>query len=427
MNGSTLNGIVNNDWSPKAGSMVMAAFSDPLTPQSPSSPPRGQSLLECDYDINPTYLYQAMEARQWDHVTKVLTSEDSHTQAATWVVRKETTGKLRWRLLPIHACVIFQAPLDIVELLLQEYPVGAQCKDDQGMLPLHLAFRNETPWDVVEELMTAYPHAISVKDRKGRTPTACASTSSKKNVGVLDLYSQIAVSAERQRSTTESRAVLEARVNALQDTHVKTLGALKTDWKLQRDNLEHNLNETKSVLTMTQTALEQTSQQLEEKMATEVALTDKLRQVTLALSTVNEARRTEEAQELKRIAKRESLLTDANEELLILVQSLLEQHTSLKEQLDQQALSTKDVEDAQAKALEEYSRTQLDMELKAREQRSIWRNLLHDHGTKATATLSDVMTKITQAIPPEITATPPDIGVDCSVLSTSESGEPVKL
>ena len=295
------------------------------------------------------------------------------------------------------------------------------------MLPLHLAFRNETPWDVVEELLTAYPHAISVKDRKGRMPSACASTGSKKNVGVLELYSQIAVSAERQRSTTESRSAMEARVGALQDTHVKTLVALKSDWKQQRDELEHYLEETRGQLELTQTTLEQANQQLEDKLATEVALTDKLRQVTLALSTVNETRRTEEAQEWKKLVKRETLLTDANEELLILVQSLLEQHTSLKGQLDQQALSTRELEDAQAKSLEVYSRTQLDLELKRREQRNVWRNLLHDHGTKASATLSDVMTKMAAAIPPEITATTPDIGVDCSVLSTSGSGEPVKV
>jgi hypothetical protein len=102
--------------------------------RSPSMPLNNShhSILECDYDANPTYLYQAVEARQWDHARKVLAGRDARTQCATWVIRKERDGRLRWRLLPIHACIIFQAPLDVLEKMLQEYPAAAQCKDDQG-------------------------------------------------------------------------------------------------------------------------------------------------------------------------------------------------------------------------------------------------------------------------------------------------------
>jgi hypothetical protein len=128
---------------------------------------------ECDYDINPTILYQAIEAKQWEYAISVYTKNQQEEQSSTWVVRKETNGKLRWRLLPLHAAVIFGSPLKLIELLLADYPHAAQCKDDQGMLPLHLAFRNESNWDVVDELLTAYPSAVFICDRKGRTPLQC--------------------------------------------------------------------------------------------------------------------------------------------------------------------------------------------------------------------------------------------------------------
>jgi hypothetical protein len=131
------------------------------------------TYLECDYDLNPTVLYQAIEAKQWEYALSIFTKHEQEDQSATWVVRKETNGKLRWRLLPLHAAVIFGSPLSLIELLLADYPAAAQSKDDQGMLPLHLAFRNESNWDVIEELVTAYPAAVFVPDRKGRTPLQC--------------------------------------------------------------------------------------------------------------------------------------------------------------------------------------------------------------------------------------------------------------
>eukprot|EP00536_Pseudo-nitzschia_multiseries_P009951 jgi/Psemu1/202116/e_gw1.290.6.1 len=144
------------------------------------------AVSECDYDVNPTILYQAIEAKQWDYAISLFTNrgsgnssisthgleelEDEEEASATWVVRKECNGKLRWRLLPLHAAIIFGSPLKLIELLLVDYPLAAQCKDDRGMLPLHLAFRHKASWDVIDELLTTYPMAVFVSDRKGRTP-----------------------------------------------------------------------------------------------------------------------------------------------------------------------------------------------------------------------------------------------------------------
>jgi hypothetical protein len=223
------------------------------------------SQLECDYDKNPTVLYQALEARQWDYAAGLFKGSDISKEVATWVVRKETTGKLRWRLLPLHAAIIFGGPLRLIELLLSEYTIAAQCKDDQGMLPLHLAFRHETTWDIVEELLTAFPQAVAVKDRKGRIPLLSAikapvassatsinssmshmpsehSKAFKSAVSVLEIYTQVAVSQERQRAILESRSVLEQRVGQLQDSHLQTLTLLKKEWQTQQEESKQKIN-----------------------------------------------------------------------------------------------------------------------------------------------------------------------------------------
>lgn len=218
---------------------------------------------ECDYDTNPTVLYQAIEAKQWDYAVSLFAKNKCPGQSGTWVLRKETNGKLRWRLLPLHAAIIFGSPVKLVECLIADNPTAAQCKDDQGMLPLHLAFRNEgsASWEIIEELVTAYPQAIFVKDRKGRTPLQCgiqlttgnmsssASVSSapqqsktfKSIVGVLDLYSQIVVSGERQKAQQDARKQVEGRIAQIQDTHLQTLSNLKKEWNLQQEESKRRI------------------------------------------------------------------------------------------------------------------------------------------------------------------------------------------
>eukprot|EP00542_Grammatophora_oceanica_P009242 CAMPEP_0194046200 /NCGR_PEP_ID=MMETSP0009_2-20130614/20040_1 /TAXON_ID=210454 /ORGANISM="Grammatophora oceanica, Strain CCMP 410" /LENGTH=442 /DNA_ID=CAMNT_0038691401 /DNA_START=53 /DNA_END=1381 /DNA_ORIENTATION=+ len=374
----------------------MATVSTVSSHPTPSSPKRGtgETALECDYDVNPSFLYQAIEARQWDHCRKLFTRGDAATtQAATWVVRKEPDGRLRWRLLPVHSAIIFGAPLEIMELLLQAHPHGAQCKDDQGMLPLHLAFRNESDWDILEELLTAFPQAIHVKDRKGRTPAQCASSKTAKQAGVLELYTQIAISQERQRAVQESRTVLEARVSALQDTHVKTLQRLKADWEGQLNVLSDDLDKTKMELDITRQGLQQAKIQLEQKASSEKEVTEKLQQVTVALTTVNEARAAEHTMEKKSLQQREQQLIAANEELLLLVQTLLDQQTSLKVQLDKQAWEAKDRQETRQSVLSELNELTLQQESILAKDRDMWRQQLQESNEAAAHQLRDVLHK----------------------------------
>lgn len=144
---------------------------------SAASPRR--PVFECDYDTNPTELYLSVQRKDWDGAVE--RSATCPHEASTWVSRKEADGKLRWRLLPLHAAIIFRAPERTVSALLFAFAQGAACKDDQGMLPLHLAFRNGCDEGVVHLLLMAYPQSVDVQDRKGRTPMVLAQQSTHQN------------------------------------------------------------------------------------------------------------------------------------------------------------------------------------------------------------------------------------------------------
>jgi hypothetical protein len=276
---------------------------------SPTLLSAANAVFECDYDTNPTVLYQAIEAKQWDYAISLFTNrgninnnnnnnkkkkdddeEEEEEASATWVVRKEANGKLRWRLLPLHAAIIFGSPLKLIELLLMDYPLAAQCKDDRGMLPLHLAFRKQASWDVIDELLTIYPLAAFVSDRKGRTPLTCGvskislpqqqqnntnnpnlnttviqpvgsgisgvngrlsdGSSFRTVAGVLELYSQIVISGERKRVEQETRTLAQTSISQILDSHFRQLEAMrkkkesdKAETKQQTEQLERENKE----------------------------------------------------------------------------------------------------------------------------------------------------------------------------------------
>mmetsp|Transcript_4419 Transcript_4419/g.9591 ORF Transcript_4419/g.9591 Transcript_4419/m.9591 type:complete len:593 (+) Transcript_4419:231-2009(+) len=316
------------------------------------------AVSECDYDTNPTFLYQAIEAKQWDYAISLFTNRGSCTStstskndedielvdgeeaSATWVVRKECNGKLRWRLLPLHAAVIFGSPLKLIELLLADYPLAAQCKDDRGMLPLHLAFRHQASWDIIDELLTTYPLAVFVSDRKGRPPLKCrlaksfplpqnndnhnhggsGVSSSNKNkhkhnngsesalsnsnnsdtssafrtvAGVLELYSQIAVSGERKRVEQETRNLAQNSIAQIRDSHHRSLEAIRKSTESNKTEAKQKTDQLETEKLQLQERLEELEQKLAERDQSHTDMTKKLQLMNVQLSLANE--RAEEA------------------------------------------------------------------------------------------------------------------------------------
>ena len=154
--------------SPNSSGVTFARASSPRRP-----------AFECDYDTNPTELYLSVQRKEWE--VAIERAAAAPHEASTWVCRKEADGKLRWRLLPLHAAIIFRAPERAISALLFAHTPGAACKDDQGMLPLHLAFRNGCDEEVIHLLLMAYPQSVDVQDRKGRTPMVLAQQSTHPN------------------------------------------------------------------------------------------------------------------------------------------------------------------------------------------------------------------------------------------------------
>ena len=318
------------------------------------------AVSECDYDTNPTFLYQSIEAKQWDYAISLFTNRgtnnstssssnsndedielvDEEEASATWVVRKECNGKLRWRLLPLHAAVIFGSPLKLIELLLADYPLAAQCKDDRGMLPLHLAFRHQASWDIIDELLTTYPLAVFVSDRKGRPPLKCrlakslprpqnndihnhggsvvsssnkskhkhnnssesslsnsnnsdASFSFRTVAGVLELYSQIAVSGERKRVEQETRNLAQNSIAQIRDLHHRQLEAIRKNTESNKTEAKQKTEQLETEKLQLQERLEELDQKLAERDQSHTDMTKKLRLMNVQLNLANE--RAEEA------------------------------------------------------------------------------------------------------------------------------------
>lgn len=312
------NGLIATHHS--AHSLPGSAVSSPMTSQSLLQRPTISRPLECDYEQSPTPLYLAIEAKEWGAVLEMMENDDFQNdetsrrngsrkrpypmspkqQARCWVVRKEKDGRLRWRLLPIHAAIIFDANATVIDALLEAYPESASQKDDQGMLPLHLAFRNitlllndsmkEKPkrnhasakehdetrpsansvssstcsstavnWLIVEALLTAYPQAIFSRDRKGRTPLqggivaaqlALKNEIKRKSLNntpnqrkmaalkVLDLYTQIAIRGERNNWMKEHKLKNDMRLAALSEQHSYRLQDFYCEFQEEQKRLQ---------------------------------------------------------------------------------------------------------------------------------------------------------------------------------------------
>ena len=150
----------------------------------------------CDYDTNATVLYELLESSTWERARARCRSHPEEVR--TWIIRKDKSLSVRWKLLPLHAAIIFQSPNFLVSALLDQYPAAVSKKDDQGMLPLHLAFRHkQEDEDLLELLLVKFPKAVMIKDRRERVPLEHG-RESKFSAKVMRLYADAVTAASRQ-------------------------------------------------------------------------------------------------------------------------------------------------------------------------------------------------------------------------------------
>jgi len=188
-----------------------------------------QQRREMDYDKNPIKLYTLIESKTWDAVNARLKGHPD--EACTWVTRYRKDGSLRWRMIALHAALCLSAPAETVVALIDAYPKGPLCSNDQGMLPIHLAIYYDAGEKVIKKLLKAYPLGVKVKDYKGRLPLDL------KGKGIRICWS-IALEQERKRIKMAERQQYESKL--LSET--KMLEAQILEFKQSESKL---LSETK--------------------------------------------------------------------------------------------------------------------------------------------------------------------------------------
>ena len=128
---------------------------------------------EVDYDTDPTDLFQALEAREFGYSFDMYKQVplQFNKECKTWVVaRGKQKDQLRFRALPLHAALVFGAPVELVKKILNAYPLAARGRDVKGRLPIHLAMEHNASEELVGLIIDAFPKGMLIVDKKNMTP-----------------------------------------------------------------------------------------------------------------------------------------------------------------------------------------------------------------------------------------------------------------
>lgn len=148
---------------------------------------KNTTVLEVDFDSTPTVLMTAIVECDWETVVNVCRNDPN--QAEVWNHRfneaeADAEGAARvlaWRVLPIHAAITYQAPVEAFVAILAAYPAGAKLADDKGRLALHLAFKHDANDEILSALAEEYPQGFNVKDDQENLPLDLSPENSHRN------------------------------------------------------------------------------------------------------------------------------------------------------------------------------------------------------------------------------------------------------
>ncbi len=228
-----------------------------------------EEIPDREFDKNPTVLYALVQKKLWKDV--IARAKSVPEEARAFIVRKEKDGSTRWRLLPLHAAIVFKAPEDVIEALLTAYPKGAEEKDDQEMLPLHLAFRNGSSVETVNLLLVASPASVDCPDRKGRVPLTLAKNSDSANregyIAALEKgashYYVNAFALARERILAEQKEIYDAKLEDALKLHQIAFSELGSKAEEKRKEIEATVAEKDAVIEMHVETIEDLEGQIE--------------------------------------------------------------------------------------------------------------------------------------------------------------------
>lgn len=157
-------------------------------PKNPMLPKKYKGMKECDrknydkelksnYDVfkyiytNNNFIYNPQMII--DHVNMIYIPNE-----------KDKDGNL-----PIHLAIEYKSNIDLIEFLLEKYPMSSRIKNNNGDLPIHLAIRKSADIDLIKSLLEKYPTSINIKDKDGQLPIhlACSTYDRSEREAIIEL------------------------------------------------------------------------------------------------------------------------------------------------------------------------------------------------------------------------------------------------
>jgi len=165
-------------------------------------------------------LFQAIENKEWEIV--VTTCREDPFQAKVWHHRWEQKSEeeeelpnskkeLRWRVLPIHFCLLHGCTVDAFTAIMHAFPEGIQSDDDQGNFPIHLAFKCNSHDEIISLLLDEWPESIDKRNALKKIPFEMISKRSGR--AWVREYRKLTQAAKSERLTSECQT-LESEVQA---------------------------------------------------------------------------------------------------------------------------------------------------------------------------------------------------------------------
>jgi hypothetical protein len=72
--------------------------------------------------------------------------------------------------LPLHQAAMWQASVEVLDILLEHFPEGSAVRNQYGSLPLHMAASNQAKAEAIRRLMEVYPEAVHLQNDDGMSP-----------------------------------------------------------------------------------------------------------------------------------------------------------------------------------------------------------------------------------------------------------------
>mmetsp|Transcript_25025 Transcript_25025/g.38704 ORF Transcript_25025/g.38704 Transcript_25025/m.38704 type:complete len:1734 (+) Transcript_25025:74-5275(+) len=114
-----------------------------------------------------TKLFDRIKEKQW---TKVIArAKKAPRECSIWVVASSDDGR-KMPLLPIHLACWLQPPLDVIKVLVDQYPESLTQADQHGRLPVHLAVAEMASEAVILHLTESDPSTARSADQYGELP-----------------------------------------------------------------------------------------------------------------------------------------------------------------------------------------------------------------------------------------------------------------